>query len=230
MMIRILSQKKLSEEELQFLRNHIQFEIEYFDAFHIVYLPVNPEVRAEEDILIFTSQHAILSCTDYISNDFEIYSCICIDGQTKKLAEKKGFNVLFSAESASELTELILINNIRKRYVHLCSNDRLNTIYNFFINHSQYRFKEVIVYEKIMLYPKVNNQTDILLVFSPSGVMALEKSNLDKNSVLVICIGKATCAKALDLGYKKSIASEKSEVRSMLELLIQSSGFLEDIK
>lgn len=229
-MVHLLSQKKLSEDELHFLRRHMDFSIDYYKPFEVIYPPLTLDINPEEDILIFTSQHAVESISSHFTHDPGRYTCICIEGKTRELAEKKGFDVLFSARSAEDLTTLIRHHNIQKRYIYTCSNDRLDTLNIFFNTNTKFKFIEVVVYEKKMLFPKVSDHPDILLAFSPSGIVALEPSGLNKSRILVICIGKTTQKKAIELGYNMSLASEKPDTLSMLQLLIQSQRFLKEIQ
>lgn len=225
-MIHILSQKKLSEDELCLLQKFIHFEIEYFEPFDISYLPLEMHIDPDNDILIFTSQHAVISASEYMAKNPKKPPCICIEGKTRLLAEKCEFKVLYSAYSAEDIIRIIHINRLNKRYIHLCSNDRLSTISEFFNNHPDFQFEEKVVYKKDLLFPMVKVSPDVLFALSPSGILALERAGLDKESVLVICIGKTTQKKAVELGYKKTLVSEKPGIKYMIQLLIDSKGLI----
>lgn len=219
-MIRILSLKRLSDEDLNFLQQHIVFEIEYFSPFEFWNMPLSVTLNPDKDILIFTSQNAIKSASESIGRQAKLFQCVCIAGKTSSLAEKMGFSVLFSAESAHDLIQKIDKTLCEKRYVHICASDRLSTISEYFKQKMHATFVEAIAYNKKLLTPEVQSIPDILLVFSPSGIDALESLEWDKERILVICIGKTTLNHCIKRGYKKCFAAENPSIRNMLELLI----------
>lgn len=224
-MIRVLSLKELSEDDLSIFSSYSNVFFETFSPFKIEFLKIDYSFNPTEEIYIFTSQNAILSVEKKL-DFFNKIDCICIDGKTKELAKEKGYTILFTGNSSKELTKKIQNFNTSKTFVHICAYDRLEHISKFFQEKKYIKFKELIAYKKIPKKTEAIEQPDYILAFSPSGLQTIYTSILDKNSVTVICIGKTTAQKCKEFGFKNCIAATKPDKTEMLLLLKQRLDLL----
>lgn len=165
------------------------------------------------DIFIFTSQHAVQAAFD-ILKDLKNRT-YCISGATFNAVQQTALHVIAAAGYASELVNLVEINNDR-RYVLFCGNKRLPAIPDF-LQQQQLKLSEVICYENIASPKKVEQHYDGVMFYSPSGVESYFKLNSAVPHQKYYCIGTTTAKAIARYSKENIIIAEKPEIRAMLE-------------
>ncbi|WP_409769194.1 uroporphyrinogen-III synthase [Thermaurantimonas sp.] len=216
--------KELNADDLSIFSSYPDVIFQTISPFEIEFLEVNYSFNPSNEIYIFTSQNAILSVEDNLKF-FENVNCICIDGKTKKLAEENGYRILFTGYTSEELIQKLQKFNTSKKFVHICANDRMKHISNFFQKNNHIKFVELITYKKLLKKIENIEQPDFLLAFSPSGLQTIHNLVLDKK-VIIICIGNTTAQKCEELGFKNYIVAAKPDKKEILLLLKQRLDLL----
>ncbi|GCD77659.1 uroporphyrinogen III methyltransferase [Thermaurantimonas aggregans] len=224
-MIRVISLKELNDDDLNIFSSYSDVIFETIYPFEIAFLKVDYPFNPKEEIYIFTSQNAVFSVEDNLKF-FDTINCICIGGKTKKLAEERGYSVLFTGYTSEELIQKIQNFNTSKTFVHICASDRLEHISKYFQENSHVKFKELITYKKIPKKIEKIEQPEFILAFSPSGLQSIYTTIVDKNKVTIICIGNTTSKKCEELGFKNYITATKPDKKEMLLLLKQQLDLL----
>jgi len=213
--IRILSTKKLLPNQKQFLLN-ANFAVIEADFIDIKLKPFqySPPLEGLGEALLFTSQNAVKSfLKNKNATDFKDNKIFCVGLKTKALLEKNGFKVLASNEYASELAEIIVNDFSEENFTFFSGNLRRETLPEAF-KKANISFKEIEVYETILVPKKINSEVNAVLFFSPSGVESYLKENKigDKKC---FCIGTTT-AKALKEITENIIIAKQQTVENVI--------------
>jgi uroporphyrinogen-III synthase len=195
--IGILATKKLTQNQKQYLLN-AGFKVIDEDFIHIQ--PIAFEIKNTNDILIFTSQNAVLNVLNY-KNEFIHKPTICVGEKTKNILLENGFSVVCFQFEAEELIRSIENEYMNKSFTFFCGTSRLNTIPDF-LNEKSITHQIIEVYETIETPVKIAPKMDGILFFSPSGVSSYIKEHKITNEIC-FCIGTTT-AKAVE-AYSKNI-------------------------
>ena len=195
--IGILATKKLAHNQKQFLLN-AGFKVIDEDFIHIQ--PIAFEVKNTNDILIFTSQNAVLNVLTY-KEEFIHKPTICVGEKTKNILLENGFSVVCFQSEAAELIRSIENEYMNKSFTFFCGTSKLNTIPDF-LKEKSLKHEIIEVYETIETPVKIAPKMDGILFFSPSGVSSYMKEHKITNEIC-FCIGTTT-AKAVE-AYSKNI-------------------------
>lgn len=213
--ISLLSTKKLSPQESAIFSTPF-FHLLEEDFISIELLDF--DLKAETDMLLFTSKNAVLSV---LQNEkialLKQKNCICVGEKTKELLVKNGFKVLDFAHYADDLVQIISEKYSHFSFSFFCGNLRRDVLPDFF-KKNQIKFEEIQVYGNKLTPYKITEPMDAILFFSPSGVMSYLKEN-KLESQLCFCIGKTT-AEALQPYTDKIILSKKPTISSVLEEVV----------
>lgn len=203
--IRILSTKKLLPNQKQFLLN-ANFAV--IEADFIEIKNKEFQINKNSSNLLFTSQNAVKSFLgNKKANDFKDNKIFCVGLKTKALLEKNGFKVIASKEYASELAEIIL-NFSKESFTFFSGNLRRETLPEAF-REANISFKEIEVYETILVPKKINAEVNAVLFFSPSGV----ESYLNENKIgdkKCFCIGTTTAESLKEITENIIIANQQT--------------------
>lgn len=214
-MTNILSTKKLSKDQIQLFENS---GLSIVDENFIVTSSVPFKLLQKNELLIFTSQNAVNSVVN--SNFYSELiknNCLCVGIKTKKLLEKKGFNVLEFTDYATELAEIIEEKYAKKSFTFFSGNLRQETLPNLFKKNKMV-YNEVVVYETTLKPKKITEKIDGIMFFSPSAIESYLIENEIKNE-MCFCIGTTT-AKALENKTKNIKIASPTIVESVIELAI----------
>lgn len=209
--IRILSTKKLLPNQKQFLLN-ANFAV--IEADFIEIKNKEFQINKNSSNLLFTSQNGVKSFLENKkATDFKDNKIFCVGLKTKALLEKNGFKVLASNEYASELAEIIVNDFSEENFTFFSGNLRRETLPEAF-KKANISFKEIEVYETILVPKKINSEVNAVLFFSPSGVESYLKENKigDKKC---FCIGTTT-AKALKEITENIIIAKQQTVENVI--------------
>jgi uroporphyrinogen-III synthase len=202
--IGILATKKLTHNQKQFLLN-AGFKV--IDEDFINIQPIAFEIKNTNDILIFTSQNAVLNVLNY-KNEFIHKPTICVGEKTKNILLENGFYVVCFQFEAEELIRSIENEYMNKSFTFFCGTSRLNTIPDF-LNEKSITHQIIEVYETIETPVKIAPKMDGILFFSPSGVSSYIKEHKITNEIC-FCIGTTTATAIKPFAENIVIANQPS--------------------
>lgn len=207
--IGILATKKLAQNQKQYLLN-AGFKVIDEDFIHIQ--PIAFEIKNTNDILIFTSQNAVLNVLAY-KEELIHKPVICVGEKTKNILLENGFSVVFFHTNASELIKHIENEYLNNSFTFFCGTTRLNTIPDF-LNEKSITHQIIEVYETIETPVKIAPKMDGILFFSPSGVSSYIKEHKITNE-MYFCIGSTT-AKAVEPFTKNIVIANQPSVENVI--------------
>lgn len=202
--IGILATKKLDQNQKQFLLN-ANFKVIDEDFIHIQ--PIAFEVKNTNDILIFTSQNAVLNVLTH-KEEFIHKPAICVGEKTKNILLENGFSVVCFQPEAAELIRSIEKEYMNNSFTFFCGASRLNTIPNF-LREKSIKHQIIEVYKTIETPVKINSKMDGILFFSPSGVSSYIKEHKITNEIC-FCIGTTTATAIKPFAENIIIANQPS--------------------
>ena len=118
--IRLLSTRKLTDHQKQLLLS-ANFSVDVADFIHVVSKPFH--LQSINDYLIFTSQNAVESILqNEKAMELKTKKCFCVGEKTKAMLETNGFQVIASADYASELASIICNQYDKSSFTFFCGN------------------------------------------------------------------------------------------------------------
>lgn len=173
--------------------------------------------------LIFTSVNAVDSffkngfqpCEDFTGRNYNrIYA---VGVKTKRALRERGFGTFKVARNAQELSEFILKNSHKEKFLHFCGNLALDVL-NRMLPLQNISYRKVVVYKTELLYPKIEGGFDAVCFFSPSGVRSFAK-NSSFGQAVIFSIGSTTSAEIKKHTNNTIITSEESNLDDLLHLI-----------
>ena len=207
--IGILATKKLAQNQKQYLLN-AGFKVIDEDFIHIQ--PITFEIKNTNDILIFTSQNAVLNVLAYKEKLIH-KPAICVGEKTKQLLLENGFSVVCFHSDAAELIKHVENEYLNNSFTFFCGTSRLNTIPDF-LNRKNIKHQIIEVYETLETPVKLASTMDGILFFSPSGVSSYIKKNKITNE-MCFCIGSTT-ASAVERITKNIVIANHPSVENVI--------------
>ena len=198
------------------------FSYDFVDVIKINPLKVKPFDLMDYS-LIFTSVNAVQA---FFENGFKPnenfvdrnYNKIYAVGlQTKKELRKNGFGTFKVAKHAKELSEFIIKNNSKEKFLHFCGNLALNVL-NKALPLQNITYRKIPVYETQLFYPQISGDYDAVCFFSPSGVRSFTKYNSLENYT-IFSIGETTESEIRKFTQKNIITSTESNLDDLLSLI-----------
>jgi uroporphyrinogen-III synthase len=209
--IRLLSTKKLSENQKQLMLN-ANFAIDEADFIEVV--NSHFEIKIINDFLIFTSQNAVESVLENQKIAvIKTRKCFCVGEKTRALLEQNGLEVIVSSDYASELASIICNQYFKSSFTFFCGNLRRDILPDS-LTLAGVIFEEIEVYETVLTPHKADNNLNGIMFFSPSGVQSFLKANVIRDEVC-FCIG-GTTANALRGFTNKIIMANQPTIESTL--------------
>lgn len=217
--IRILSTKKLSVNQKQFLLNA---NISVVEADFISINQTKFDIETVNENLIFTSQNAVLSLLEnVISNDklnlLKEKNVFCVGMKTKQLLEENGFNVIAYTGYAADLAEIITLIYGREKFTFFSGNLRRDTLPDALSN-ADVVFNEIMVYETSLTPQKISTPLDGILFFSPSAVESYLKNNKIKKE-MCFCIGTTTAEAVAKVTENIVIANQPTVENTIIQCI-----------
>lgn len=215
--IRILSTKKLHQNQKQFLLN-ANFSVIEADFIETKTKEFN--INNDSSSLLFTSQNAVKSFLENEKSlDLKEKKIFCVGLKTKALLEKKGYQVVASKEYASELAEIIVNDFQQETITFFSGNLRRETLPEAF-KKANISFEEIEVYETILTPQKINSEVNGILFFSPSAIESYLKENKIKDEKC-FCIGTTTAETLKEITKNIIIANQQT----VENVIIQAINF-----
>ena len=122
--IGIIATKKLAPNQKQYLLN-AGFWV--MDEDFIAVKPIDFEISGTQDLLLFTSQNAVLHVLKH--KEILLHSpVLCVGEKTEQLLKNNGFSVLTNQPDAEALVKIIEKKYLDKSITFFCGKDKLDTI------------------------------------------------------------------------------------------------------
>lgn len=214
-MINLLSTRLLSTDQKKFLTNS-GLHFQEYEAIRVHF----KEFQLDDnfDHYIFTSQNAVKSFLKReslnLKNKELTKSCFCVGEKTKLLLEENDHKVIKMTKNASELGYFISKNYKNDSFLFFCGNRRLNDLPEILIK-NKLHFKELEVYQTILIPQQFSESFDGILFFSPSGVQSFTTANeLGKSTAF--CIGDTTAREAA-LHTDSIVVADNPTIESLLK-------------
>lgn len=219
-MPRILSTKKLQQNHRQYLLNAglAVVEADFISIRH-------KSFRADtiNANLIFTSTNAFKSfLQNEVSTSLKANNIFCVGIKTREFIEQNGYNVIASADYATELSAILIEGYKNESFTFFSGSMRRDTLPGA-LTKAGVNFNEIEVYDTILSPHSITTPVDGILFFSPSGV----ESYLQKNKITnqaCFCIGTTT-AEAVASSTGKIVLANKPTVENVI---IQCINFYKD--
>ncbi|RQP09895.1 MAG: uroporphyrinogen-III synthase [Chryseobacterium sp.] len=212
-MIRILFTKELDNAEISAVLDN-RFQWTCATVIQTRSIEADVDVTSGKS-LIFTSVpavHAFAKNGGGLTPQTKVYT---VGEKTVKAVEKIGGSVRFNAPNA-ELLASELVKHDQESFIHFAGNISLPTIGNYLFEMG-IPYEKVIVYNTELLTPKIDDQFDLAVFFSPSGVA----SYADKNEfpAQVIAIGETTAAEIRKHKASGIVVSEQNTLQDILHII-----------
>lgn len=204
--VRIVSTKKLLPNQKQFLLNANFSVIEAdFVTIELKEFSVNNDNR----FLVFSSQNAVESVLK--NNKLEQLKskkCFCVGQKTKAVLELHGFEVLETADYASELASIICNQYVQETFTFFSGNLRREILPDA-LTLAKVKFEEIEVYQTMLTLHKITSKPNGILFFSPSAVESYLQANTITDEIC-FCIGKTTAESVEKITSHCIIANQPS--------------------
>lgn len=219
--MKILFTKKFSKQSISKKLDN-RFSYDFFEVIKITPLQIEP-FPLKNYSLIFTSVNAVeaffankfVAHENFAEKNFnKIYA---VGLRTKKVLRKFGFGTFKVAKNAKELSEFIIDNSQKEKFVHFCGNLALNVL-NKALPLQNISYRKIVIYDNELLYPEIPGKYDACCFFSPSGVRSYAKNNSFDNLKL-FSIGDTTEKELKKFTKNPIITSIESNLDDLLQLI-----------
>ena len=217
----ILFTKTLHEKEVSNILGS-EFSTHFLEVIKINLLELAPFSLGNKS-LIFTSVNGVES---FFRNGFKAnenfadkhYNRIyCVGNKTKLHLRKYGFGVFKTKKNAKELSEFIIENCAKEKFIHFCGNLAMDILQEK-LPLQNIDYKKVVVYETELIYPELSEKHDAIVFFSPSGVRSFIKNNsLDFQQIYAI--GETTGSEVSKYTDQKIFTGKENDLNALLKLI-----------
>ena len=166
--------------------------------------------------LIFTSSNAVKS---FFENGFQpLQNKIYVVGEkTKQEVSNFGFETEETFKNIHFLADFLKGNCQKESLLHFCGNLSLDILEHAFAD-SKISYRKITVYETKLLEPKISENYEALVFFSPSGVRSFAAHNsLEKK--MLFSIGKTTESELKNFTKNKIYTSEENSLRDLIQII-----------
>ncbi len=219
--MKILFTKILNEKEVSDVLG-AEFQPSFVEVISINHIKV-PTFPLQNRSLIFTSVNGVEACfknsfkpnDNFAERNFnKIY---CVGRKTKIQLRKYGFGVFKTKKNAKELSEFIIENCGKEKFIHFCGNLALDILQEK-LPLQNIGYKKVVVYDTILTYPSVEEKYDAIAFFSPSGVRSfVQNNNLDFQKIFAI--GETTAAEVSKHISQQIFIGKDNDLSALLQLI-----------
>ncbi len=199
-----------------------RYSCDFVEVIAIKPLSVAP-FDLKDSSLIFTSVNAVESFfqngfhpnEDFTSKNFnKIY---CVGQKTKKRIRDYGFGTFKVKKNARDLCDFIIEHSGKERFLHFCGNLALDVL-DKALPLQNISYRKIFMYETTLLFPKIENNYDAVVFFSPSGVRSFMKNNsLDNKKIF--SIGLTTSEEIRKYTDSNIITSKEMNLDDVLKLI-----------
>jgi len=221
--VKVLLTKSFSDEYLKgFEAYNIEWLQHPFIKFNYKHLPdLQKQIEDVSAPYIFTSQNAAIGFEKNAVLSEERKVCFCLNGATQGALENSGWKVIATANTSEALADKIAQSNIKKA-VFCCGNIRMNVIPEK-LQQAAIELREFVVYDTFFNSTSIEQQFDVIVFFSPSGVESFFVSNSLGNEVIAFCIGESTAQALSRLWKGKVVTADTPSAKSLLHQIVAYS-------
>ena len=217
----ILTTKTLTEGQKKILNGHSLRLIEHnFISIELLHF----KLSLPYNLLIFTSQNGVRSALQHPQVAIlKQIPALCVGENTYKLLQNNGFGVLHYTPYATELISFMLKNIGYYQSVpiaFIAGNQRLDTLPAFF-KEKHLMVDEIEAYRTCFTPTLIEDKTDAILFFSPSGVQSYCLTNTPKDET-IYCIGTTT-AEAAARFWQHIFIADTPTVDSVLQKVLTNN-------
>lgn len=219
--MKILFTKKLDDQAIGTVLGS-KFECSFEEVIQPNVLKTNP-FPLQNRSLIFTSVNGVDACfkngfrpsDNFTEKNFnKIY---CVGKKTKIELRKHGLGVFKLKKNARELSEFIIANCAKEKFIHFCGDLSLDILQRK-LPLQNIDYKKIVVYKTKLLYPTFKNNYDAIVFFSPSGVRSFVKNNSLSNKY-IFSIGETTAAEIANHTTQKVHFAHDNDLSGLLKLI-----------
>lgn len=210
----ILFTKKINEQMIsENVGNH--FSYDFVEVIQIKFLKIEA-FDLDNKSIIFTSLNAVRS---FFQNQFKIENnnIYCVGEKSANFLKSKEFSVSRTEKNADDLANFIIENSKNEKFVHFAGDLSLD-ILNEKLKFNGISYQKEILYTTELLNPKIEENYDALVFFSPSGVRSFAQRNSLENKVL-FSIGKTTEKELQKFTKQKIFTSSENNLQDLLKLI-----------
>lgn len=198
------------------------FAYDFVDMIHIFHVKSEP-FDLKNKSLIFSSVNGVKS---FFENGFQPNEDFTADNynkvyavgrKTKEELRRNGFGTFKVTRHASELSEFIIQDASREKFLHFCGNLALDILDRKLPLQNIY-YKKLPVYRTELLYPEIKKNYDAVAFFSPSGVRSFAKNNSFEGKK-IFSIGYTTERELRKHSVDNIITSKESNLDDLLDLI-----------
>lgn len=174
--------------------------------------------------LIFSSVNAVKS---FFKNKFEPHEnflnpknfnkIYAVGFKTKLELRKKGYGTFKVTKHASDLADFIIDYSQKEKFLHFCGNLALD-ILDEKLPLQNVSYKKVIIYKTNLLYPKISQNYDAVVFFSPSGVRSFAEFN-SLDNLKLFSIGQTTEKELKKFTKNRIFTSKESNLEDLLSVI-----------
>lgn len=221
--MKILFTKRLDQNEVA-TQLGAGFHPSFLEVIKINFLQI-PSFPLKSQSLIFTSVNGVEA---FFKNGFKpqdnfaernFNKIYCVGKKTKMQLRKHGFGVFKMKKNAKELSEFIIENCGKEKFIHFCGNLALDILQEK-LPLQNIGYKKVVVYETELIYPKVEEEFDAVAFFSPSGVRSFVANN-PLNFKQIFAIGETTASEVMKHTSQKIFIGKDNDLSALLKLIKQ---------
>ncbi|MHA6696804.1 uroporphyrinogen-III synthase [Chryseobacterium sp. A301] len=201
-----------------------QFSYDFVEVIKTTPLKVEPFDLIDYS-LIFTSVNGVDS---FFENGFkpnEVFTnrrynrIYTVGPKTKNALRKYGFGTYKVKRHAQELREFLVENAQGEKFLHFCGTLSL-TILDSSLPLQNFSYRQIPVYQTELLHPKVEQEYQVLVFFSPSGVRSFVEHNSLENKKL-FSIGLTTEKELRKYTQNKINTSMESNFEDLMKVLVR---------
>ena len=172
-------------------------------------------------VVVFTSMNAVDAVASRLKEQKPEWKIFCIGFTTRQLAENYfgKQSIAGVANSASELTEVIVDEGNTSDVIFFCGDQRRNELPDGLRTHD-IRVKEIIVYKTANQQHQVEKDYQGILFFSPSAVESFFANNKVNHDTVLFAIGTSTASAISRYSTNKVITSDEPGKENLANLAI----------
>ncbi len=181
----------------------------------------------QSSAVVFTSMNAVEAVADVLDGQHPDWRIYCIGNTTRQLVRKyfgEG-SVAGSANSATELAELIIEENVDDEIIFFCGDKRRDELPGILRSHD-IDVTEIVVYETMAVPRKVNKPYHGILFFSPSAAESFFSTNKVAEQTILFAIGNTTAATIKKFCDNKIIISDEPGKENLFWKMMEYFGEL----
>ena len=225
--ISILSTRPLKDEWVAEAKEAgiIIDQLSFIDTEPIQTIEVQQEIEQAlllSATVVFTSMNAVEAVATWQNGLQPDWSIYCMGNTTRQLV-KEYFgeeSIAGTASSATELAELMAEEDQPEEVIFFCGDQRRDEL-PAILRNNDIDVNEIVVYQTIPVYHKIEKKYAGILFFSPSAVTSFFKTNKLTGQTILFAIGNTTATAIKKYTSNKIIVSDEPAKESMVRQVME---------